>query len=48
MTIGEPHKFDQLGWFDPESLPTPLHSQLTETLELFRAWFAVGGAATRR
>jgi 8-oxo-dGTP diphosphatase len=34
--IGEPHKFDELGWFDPGALPAPLHSQLSPTLELFR------------
>jgi 8-oxo-dGTP diphosphatase len=32
--IGEPHKFDELGWFSPAALPTPLHSQLTATLGL--------------
>ena len=36
VTIGEPHKFDELGWFDPTVLPAPLHSQLEPTLELFR------------
>lgn len=35
--IGEPHKFDALGWFDLDALPTPLHSQLPGTLALFRA-----------
>lgn len=32
--IGEPHKFDELGWFRADDLPAPLHSQLGETLEL--------------
>jgi 8-oxo-dGTP diphosphatase len=32
--IGEPHKFDELGWFGPGELPAPLHSQLAATLEL--------------
>ncbi|GAA3469822.1 NUDIX domain-containing protein [Nonomuraea roseola] len=36
--IGEPHKFDELGWFSPEALPSPLHSQLAESIRLFRAW----------
>ena len=40
VRIGEPHKFDELGWFGPEELPAPLHSQLPETLALFRAWRA--------
>lgn len=33
-TIAEPHKFDDLAWFAPEALPSPLHSQLEPTLEL--------------
>ncbi|MBG0816681.1 NUDIX domain-containing protein [Planomonospora sp. ID82291] len=37
VAIGEPHKFDELGWFAPDALPGPLHSQLPETLALFRA-----------
>ncbi|MEU8614618.1 NUDIX domain-containing protein [Actinoplanes sp. NPDC048791] len=36
VAIGEPHKFDELDWFDPATLPGPLHSQLEPTLELFR------------
>ncbi|MEV6305214.1 NUDIX domain-containing protein [Actinoplanes sp. NPDC051861] len=32
--IGEPHKFDELGWFSPGDLPAPVHSQLAATLEL--------------
>lgn len=40
VTIGEPHKFDQLGWFAPDDLPSPLHSQTTAGLEIFRAWQA--------
>ena len=24
---GEPHKFDEVKWFTPETFPTPLHSQ---------------------
>jgi 8-oxo-dGTP diphosphatase len=35
--IGEPHKFDELGWFSGGELPTPLHSQLGETLALISA-----------
>ncbi|MGW2413925.1 NUDIX hydrolase [Streptomyces tubercidicus] len=42
VTIGEPHKFDALGWFAPDALPVPLHSQCGETLELF-----VGGGDRR-
>lgn len=32
--IGEPHKFDGLGWFAPGALPAPLHSQLAATLAI--------------
>jgi 8-oxo-dGTP diphosphatase len=41
VAIGEPHKFDELGWFPPDALPAPLHSQLPATLDMFRRW--VGG-----
>jgi ADP-ribose pyrophosphatase YjhB (NUDIX family) len=34
VAIGEPHKFDRLGWFDRGALPAPLHSQLPATLRL--------------
>lgn len=35
VAIGEPHKFDELGWFRPDELPAPLHSQLPATLAVF-------------
>ncbi|GAA0520060.1 hypothetical protein Ade02nite_94740 [Paractinoplanes deccanensis] len=35
--IGEPHKFDELAWFRPGELPTPLHSQLPHTLAMVTA-----------
>jgi 8-oxo-dGTP diphosphatase len=38
VAIGEPHKFDELGWFSLDALPAPLHSQLPATIELFRRW----------
>ncbi|MFK4186827.1 NUDIX domain-containing protein [Streptomyces sparsogenes] len=37
VAIGEPHKFDALGWFGLDDLPAARHSQLEETLALFRA-----------
>ncbi|WP_199444282.1 NUDIX domain-containing protein [Umezawaea beigongshangensis] len=37
VRIGEPHKFDELGWFTADALPRPLHSQLPETLALYAA-----------
>jgi 8-oxo-dGTP diphosphatase len=38
VAIGEPHKFDELGWFALDDLPAPLHSQLPATIDLFRQW----------
>jgi 8-oxo-dGTP diphosphatase len=35
VAIGEPHKFDELGWFTADALPQPQHSQLAATLALF-------------
>jgi 8-oxo-dGTP diphosphatase len=40
VAIGEPHKFDRLGWFAPDDLPRPLHSQLPATVQLFKEWWA--------
>jgi 8-oxo-dGTP diphosphatase len=34
VTLGEPDKFDQLGWFTRDALPAPAHSQLAATLAL--------------
>ena len=33
---GEPHKFDEIGWFRLDNLPTPLHSQIRIQVELFK------------
>ena len=30
---GEPHKFNEIGWFTLDNLPTPLHSQFPKFLE---------------
>jgi 8-oxo-dGTP diphosphatase len=35
VAIGEPHKFDDLGWFAPDALPAPLHSQLAAALAMW-------------
>lgn len=32
---GEPHKFDEIGWFQPNKLPHPLHSQLPYYFEKY-------------
>lgn len=32
VKIGEPHKFDEIGWFDQRNLPSPLHSQFHHAL----------------
>jgi 8-oxo-dGTP pyrophosphatase MutT (NUDIX family) len=37
VSIGEPHKFDELGWFALDELPHPQHSQLAETLAVFKS-----------
>ena len=34
VRLGEPDKMAELGWFDMEALPTPLHSQLRDHLAL--------------
>ena len=33
---GEPHIFDEIGWFTLENLPQPLHSQLPHFLEKYK------------
>ncbi|VVB83092.1 NUDIX domain protein [uncultured archaeon] len=33
---GEPHKFDEIGWFKLDKLPFPLHSQLPNFLGAYR------------
>ena len=33
---GEPHKFDKIGWFTLDKLPTPLHSQFPGFLEKYK------------
>jgi len=32
---GEPHKFDEIGWFTLNNLPSPLHSQLANFIEKY-------------
>ncbi len=36
VAIGEPDKFDDIGWFRLNSLPSPLHSQLPVFLEKYK------------
>ena len=33
ISIGEPHKIDEIGWFTSKNLPTPLHSMLHNSLD---------------
>ena len=33
---GEPHKFDEIGWFRLDSLPSPLHSQFPDFLRKYK------------
>jgi 8-oxo-dGTP diphosphatase len=39
VSIGEPHKFDELGWFALDALPEPMHTQLPATVQVFRDWW---------
>ncbi len=32
----EPHKFDEVGWFTLDALPSPLHSQFPKFTEMYR------------
>lgn len=36
VSNGEPHKFDEIGWFKINSLPNPVHSQLYNFLEIYK------------
>jgi 8-oxo-dGTP pyrophosphatase MutT (NUDIX family) len=33
---GEPHKFEEIGWFKLDSLPQPLHSQIPNALKIYK------------
>ncbi len=35
VALGEPDKFDELGWFTVDELPQPQHSQLAGALAMF-------------
>ena len=37
VKIGEPHKFDDIGWFKIHSLPAPLHSQVPALFEKYHS-----------
>ena len=39
VKIGEPYKFDDIGWFTKDSLPSNLHSQLPNALEKYKNKF---------
>jgi len=34
---GEPHKFDEIGWFKLDNLPSPLHSQWNKFYEKYNS-----------
>ncbi len=36
VKLGEPHKFDEIGWFSAKTLPSPLHSQFPKVLKAAR------------
>ena len=33
VKLGEPEKFDEIGWFNSSNLPSPLHSQFSKALK---------------
>lgn len=33
VSIGEPHKIDEIGWFNSTNLPSPLHSQFHQSYD---------------
>lgn len=33
VSIGEPHKIEEIGWFSVKKLPSPLHSQIQKSLD---------------
>ena len=33
---GEPHKFDEIGWFTLDQLPSPMHSTFPMILKQYR------------
>lgn len=43
VRIGEPHKFDDIGWFTPANRPADVHSQLPRFFELHKADLAKHG-----
>ena len=34
VSIGEPHKISEIGWFTSDSLPSPLHTQFHKSYDL--------------
>jgi ADP-ribose pyrophosphatase YjhB (NUDIX family) len=40
---GEPEKMDEIGWFTFDSLPDPLHSQITSEVEILKKFLAERG-----
>lgn len=36
---GEPHKFEEIKWFDLDHLPEPLHTGFAYTLDKYREYF---------
>lgn len=36
VKIGDPDKIDEIGWFSPKALPTPVHSMFLEHLEFVK------------
>ncbi len=41
--INEPHKFTDLGWFEPSNFPEPLHSQIRTTILKYASQLGMNG-----
>lgn len=37
VSIGEPHKMDDIGWFTLDALPSPLHSKIQKDFDCVKA-----------
>ena len=37
VQIGEPDKFDDIGWFSLDKLPSPLHPTVTEEVKVYKS-----------
>jgi 8-oxo-dGTP diphosphatase len=40
VVVGEPDKIDEIGWFELDKLPTPLHSQIDIEVQMLKDFLA--------